>query len=1234
MRQFLYTAIFSLFFLFIRAQVLPPYIQTFDSLQCSGWSHGAIAGTDDWQRGVPTGTYLNSPASTPNVWATNLNGPTTAFSIMYLQTPSFNLSNLTKVYLLTFLHQYETYSYHGGNIDYSIDNGQTWQILNGTASQKLNWYNNTACSGMNNEPTWSFNQWPLSQSSAHSLIALQGQANVKFRFKYGGSSNPQEGWMIDNFSIVENVPNVVALPGITYNATKNFAAFSITSSFCYNGLFPPTFTNTTNYYFSYDSLFTAADVLIGTKTQVLAGSVPAWTQTFAMVPNLVAGKYFIFYMHDFNNNLAEGSETDNTSYSVLNIDSTFVLPHVDNFELTNHWKTPGGQLYWIKGLSNIHQAEGTHSGLKSWYIKNPQYQFAPNTEQFITSPYLDMTSSSNNVICFWYRAKNTYTYSPSKLQVQVSGTNSQPAYNSTLTIPFPRFNNWDCNCQSLSMLNGQNNAKVRFRYLDGTTYSVFDQNMNVDDIYIGAAKPDLSIEHKNILSTPASLASDTLHYRIFNGGAATASISLTQFYWSTDSILDGADPLIASVNENSLVALGYAFKKIVYTKPTAALGNYFIIYKTDANTAINEMWESNNIGYYKLKQVAAVQVPYFNDFETQATGWWHNASIGTDSWKLSTPNGSVLSSAFSGSMAFTTATTTPLPAMSRMHLYTPVFDFTSITNPVMEFNLKLHSDQACHCFEGKMNMSYSMDGGSTWMVLDTLNNSFTRWYYPMDYDDWGGIDKDYYLANYSQLFLQGSESAFATFQQYNSRDTDGNTSYIIDINQFAGKPHVQFRFNLASAKNDTTNNYIFEGAVIDNFRIRNRFIDLAVPVKKHLMLSSVSQKIKFNMHIKNKGNFISTKSINKFYVSADTILDPSDFYLGVDTIKWIRPNMKRYCNLSFNGPSNLSGYNYLMYELDATNLNAESVESNNIGHWPLSRDSVDFFPYVQNFNDTILHGWNEYATLYNNLMRYQWRSRNMIAFGESIYQTQAVSGQLFTDRMTPVANIGWVPFWYVETPAFNFMNYTSLQLSFNLMVVANNNSGANFEYSTNGGNTWAVLQPTLTSQAYNWYNNFSIPTLNNEPGWSMFIVPNTLLDSVHVDLGFLSGQPNVVFRYKFHANAAPAGNGTFHGMRIDNFKITGVANLVTSVPNQDNGLLSLYVYENNVYVNNQTHSEDRNYTLSLYNMLGQVITTFPVELNTGGNTFKLPATVSNGMYLVDLSNGKKKVQQKIILMRN
>lgn len=1171
----------------IRSQISLPYYQNFDSVSCFGWTHYALLGNDDWQRGIPSGQYLNVANSAPNVWGTNLSGSTTDNSIMELETPDFDLSDLTKTFLLSFAHEFKTFSYHGGNIQYSTDMGATWVLLNGTSSEKQNWYNNTSCPGLNGQPTWSNNYYSSFQFASHSLTFLQGQLHVRFRFQYGGSTNSQDGWQIDNFSLVENAPNVLAIQGQTYNASKYFSTFNIVTTLIYNGLLPPSFSNITNYYFSKDNVLDSGDSLLGSKSQTISSTISNWSRTFNMVPNLYAGDYYIFFKHDFSNNLSELDEIDNTNYCILHIDSTFTIPELkeDLEGITDFWKAYGNPLNWVKGFSNIHQIEGVHSGTNSWFIKGF------GAPQYLESPYLDFTSANNNVFCLWYKTSDSEIVGYDTTKIEFSKANSSTAYLSSSAFPLSRIDGWDCHCVNLSYLNGCNNGKIRISALSNQYLS------NVDDFYIGQPKPDLSIENKNDLTTPQNFTSDTISYMLFNSGLLTSGASISKFYWSADSLWDSGDQLIASVNESSLHDTSYRYEKISYLKPTLAPGTYFIIYKLDDNGVIDEMREENNIGFFKLKQEASIPVPYFNDFETQVDGWWHNASIGIDEWQWGAPSGTILHAPFSGTKAFHTTSGGGLSAMSREHLYTPAFDLTTISNPVLEFDM---------ITDGLINLSYSVNGGATWIILDTTSFSYNKWY-----------DNQINNSNYSALLFAGTESCFRTFPFYfDSIQKDWDSPFIIDIGFLSVYKNVQFRFNIGNGNPSTP----IEGAVIDNFGIREKFIDIKVLYKKALMISSLNQKVKFFMEIKNHGNYISNPLFVKFYVSSDTIIDNSDFYLGQDSLMAISPNNIKYINEIFNGPPDLSVYSFLLYKLDATDTNVESDEVNNVSNWPLALDSVSVYPYIMDFNDKSINGWNHY--LFDHVGDHidRWRFRN-IALPGYHYQTQVQTGQVYTEDIPSFYYISQVPFMYLESPSFDFTLFDSVKLTFDLMVLGHTNfgtDGANMQYSLDGGNSWSLLG-NVYSDAYRWYNNSNLVNVNGQPGWTHLVVPGQLLDSVYFNLSFLRGEKDVVFRYQFRSNSQPAGVMSPYGMRLDNFKIDAFqddynandslvpVNVNISVPN-----VNLNYSITNLGNGNGRASNTDFYwsTDSVFDISDSLLVTVPETNINSGNTLNTMASIT------------------------
>lgn len=1182
-------------------QIVPPYSNNFDIPNDTlGWVHYAIQGTDDWERGTPTGPLLNSAYSAPNAWGTNLEGNFTANSVMILESPSFDFSGSTNYYL-SFRHMYHTEYNHGGNIEYSTNGGSNWFLLDGPSSEKSNWHGITTIQILN-QPGWSGYQTSYFVISAHKLNFLTGSTNVKFRFKFGGSINPDEGWLIDNFNIQPEAPNIVASNGDSISSSQCSQTYRVNSIIYYPTTIPVTFYNRTDYYFSYDQLLDVGDTFLGSKFGNISGTVPNWTHDIPSMPGVNTGDYFIIYQHDVSDSLIETIESDNTGYCPLHIDTCYIAPVIFNFkDGFQNWESSGNPS-WVYGKGISHHAEGTHSDSGAVNILN-----GDNVSSYLESPYINASSLPAPAVSYWFNsaAGHKFMYTTDD-GLTWNIYNQGSSYN----------DDWDYRFTNFSTVNGS----IKFR--------LYGYSCAFDDFYFGYLLPDISIFGDVVNRfTSTQLATDTIHYELINSGWYNISQTTTTFYWSADSLLDGGDFLLGNKLESAMPNFSRINSFFTYTKPTSLSEKYYIIYVLDTQDSISEMVEENNSGYFILYQQDPETVPYFNDFETQVDGWRHNSTLGRDEWQWTMPAGIKLDTAFSGTKVWITNDTGNVSPMTRMHLYTPVFDFTSSNNPVLEFDMKFYAHPAGGA-DGKMNMSFSTNGGKSWQVLETTN-SFNRWYYQREFDMVNGFDMDAINPLSSTLLNLPTENTFTSTDHYNGRDTKRNTRYNLDLSQFSGLPSVQFRYNIA-----TTGNYPAEGAMIDNFHIRDAFVDLKVDYQKHLMLSSLAQKIHFSMDILNAGNYLSDQNIDvQFYISSDTIINGGDFYLGSETISSVRADHSYYLNSIFNSPGNLSGYNYLLYNLDPGNAQSESDEINNIGYWYLSTDSVTAYPYFQNFNDTVFNGWNFYLKDYMGIhIKDRFRFRNIIAPGESLYGNNHQTGQMFTDFINQTININLVPFWYLESPAFDFSQTDSVFVSFDLMcwgeTFSNQRDGGNMEYSIDGGTTWNLING---NNSYNWYNSGSSPLDNvfDENGWlGDEIGTPFILDSASTFVPQVSGTPNVVFRFKYRSKHT-TGLMT-QGMRIDNFYISGVPlviNNISSVPNT----FQLYYSENNIFIISQ---KDVMINYRLLSILGKAITPYNNKnIFKGKNTIPLPEGFSNGIYIIELYSDEYSLSEKIPIFK-
>ena len=113
--------------------------------------------------------------------------------------------------------------------------------------------------------------------------------------------------------------------------------------------------------------------------------------------------------------------------------------------------------------------------------------------------------------------------------------------------------------------------------------------------------------------------------------------------------------------------------------------------------------------------------PYTVDFESAPAYWSPAGEIST--WDLGTPAATVINYAASGTNSWVTNLTGNHAANEVSYLVSPCFDFTSLSNPRIEFNLWHELTMIL----GSATMEYSTDMGMTWDTLAAGATS-TNWY--------------------------------------------------------------------------------------------------------------------------------------------------------------------------------------------------------------------------------------------------------------------------------------------------------------------------------------------------------------------------------------------------------------------------------------------------------------------------------------------------------------------------
>lgn len=1174
MKKLLVISVFALISMFSFSQTtLVPYNNNFDlATDTLGWSHYAISGTDDWEIGTPSKYSFTNAYSSPNVWVTNLTGSYAPSSNRALETPFFNFIDTTIKLVFSFYQSRIANGSPSYKVEYKIGQSGLWQMLTNVSAPIKNWQSSTGFSG-------SFT--PTYQYSAIGLAFLQGQDSVKFRFRFTSSSLANEaGWRIDNFSIDEEYFNLTPQMGAPIlGVNKNFTNLTIESTLSFSNQWNAQYNIKTDFYISKDLTIDSSDIFLGSVNNNISNSITSWDNTFLMPSNIYAGSYYILYNVDVLNALNEANENDNISYTVLQVDSVFSMPYVCSFDSTTQYWNKGlynNNSIWNRGNPNNWQIESARSGKNAWF--NREQQTGYNNE--LESPFLDLSSTSNTFLCFWFKfsGQNGNPMTNIRFKFPSFGNTiiSQPYYptsNETI-LPNPRLYGWDCFCKNLSDYDGETSTKFKFSGYGGSAPSQLGQYA-IDDIYIGEPKPDVAIEgEKKFRFTSSNILVDTLKYLVFNSGISTLNNTTTEFYWSTDSVLDIGDILLGNNTEPMIPDTSFEWSQFTYLKPTLNPGKYYIIFKADALEQIDEMREYDNLGYFEIYQDEYQPLPYYNDFESDISGWRHSATLGEDEWVWGTPQSTNINSAFSGTKAFVTNDTGIVSFKSRMHLFTPIFNLAELQTPVLEFDMLAHFYWVNNYNSWPFNMGnimFSINGGATWNILDTTNSSYKKMYCKLELEQIGGEDRIQTVGSSTgvgEILYGNNLKMFRTQNEYQGRDYDDNHHYVIDLSFLQQYNQVQFMF--VYANHDAP----VDGMMIDNFQIREGEIDLMMPEHKKLMVSSNDKYFKQNFKIKNNNNYISNSTLTSIFCSSDSILDASDFPLVSYTIPAIQPFANYLLKVNQPTPTNYGSYNYLIVKVDTNNLNIESNEINNTHIFEFNMDTASNFiyPVLFDFNDDEINGWVWYHDYTG--YRHGHRFRHKTVIGEPAINAQ--SGEWFLDPIDLAgfsSSIAGYPNYFLETPPFNFSNLTNILLEFDFLCSgrsgSSNTQGGNMQYSIDGGITWIILTKVQDPNAINWYNLNAVESLNNEPGWGYW----GNWSSASYNLSFLSGISSVRFRYKFRSKYSPNSLYLPNGFRLDNFKISGDLNtsiedvlstqgfVVNYFPNPTNGSTTVLLRE-------------------------------------------------------------------------
>jgi hypothetical protein len=1204
------------------SQITIPYTESFDDGLAQGWTQGILFGNSAfWQIGQPQHPLFSPLQSGPYALITGNNTPVTGSC--YMQMPIIDYTDTTKEYYLSFYHK-KTTGVCFGIPQFSLDTGTTWTNF----STSLYPFVSDNFSNSYPNPVGTTGSTP--EHAIVSLKPLQGRPVLLIRFYFSTGTTPvQGGWMLDDVSIFNNDRNILANYIDTITPVSKF--FNGFKAKCYSVLeqpLPSPITSFNKLYLSddmiidandiqLDSFYTSGGTWVGTQSNLN-------TRNISMPAGLNAGVHYILCDYDVNNLITEFNENDNLMYRILKVDSTIIPPYSNDFEVNDNLYTTAASnaqspVSWAWGEGKKLHNEGSHSGNHCWAINADD---DITNEQYLFLPYINLLDNAGNEeISFWYKNTSSFSY---KLDVGVGSY-----FTSLSSIPPCDDDEWDFFTLPLNNVDTSRYIKLRLSFSGNHQHGVA-----FDDIYVGTPKPDICLEgSKQERTTVSSTDSLVLKYKLYNASTATAGASVTKFYWSSDSIFDPGDIYIGAKNETALGTQAKELSSFSFLKPTNTAGTFFIFYSVDSGNNVNESRENNNFGYFKLIQTAPVSYPYINNFEANADGWHTSSSLLRNNFKYGTPANQA-PPAYSGTKGWSFEQAGGFSKYSRSHLTSPAFDLSTAVNPVLEFRMVEAPFYlgATNFDQPFVNVSYSIDNGATWSILDTTSYSYNIWYTEAKFDFYSGYDHLHNNQLHTDCMMEVDEPKMPFFP-YSGRDCNSASRMVLDITPLAGNRQIQFRINATIV--DST----IDGFTIDDFILKERETDLRVRDNKNLYQGEISKEIAFNMEVINTGNYMSTPTDIKYYLSQDSLYSSNDIFLGSTTLPYILPEHWHHLALVFNYPntSGLSTHNNLIYVIDSVNVVAETNETNNTGYWNNAQKSISAFPYLETFSDTTINGWFSGRDVLQSSGRLH-RIRNVIP--PNLSDSWTANFRMCSELTD---NVGLPPFLIFESPVFNFMNYDSIGISFNLLCIGGNtmqnSNGGNLMYQTEDDSTWKLVSDQY-STAQNWYNSiYNLAYMWNK-GW---VGQSSGQTYRFVDASYLKGHL-VKFKFQYYSNYHPLGLGVRWGMQLDNFRVdVGTIDYEATdlmepfYYNQQTNTVSLTTHIRN---NGPTRGEPTNTKFYLSSdllldpgdALVYSVQELPLENNETSNdlrTFNLPVATPNPAYILYTTDANEDLVESV-----
>ena len=347
-----------------------------------------------------------------------------------------------------------------------------------------------------------------------------------------------------------------------YNSSAPAGATVSASAYVYNQGNQSASSSNLGFYLSTNTTFDSNDVLLTTAAgYTLAASTSSSRAATLTIPTgTTPGSYYVLFVADPTNLVAESVETNNVAYAALSVttpavDLTIYSPYLNPTQvLAGTTISPSSTLY---NLGNA----AANPATVGYYLS--------------TNSTLDANDVLIGNSSLGSLAGNDYRY----------------AYG-TPTIP-------------TGTAPGSYYLLYVADYLNQLAES--NENNNVSALSISVVTPNADLYVSGATASPSqTVAGGTINTSgyLYNQGNALATPARVGYYLSTNSTLDASDVLVGNYSLGSVYGGSYGYFYGSATIPTGtAAGSYYLLFVADYLNQVAESNENNNVSAYAIQVV-------------------------------------------------------------------------------------------------------------------------------------------------------------------------------------------------------------------------------------------------------------------------------------------------------------------------------------------------------------------------------------------------------------------------------------------------------------------------------------------------------------------------------------------------------------------------------------------------------------------------------------------------------